>query len=143
MAHTYNAGKVGANWGGIDLTREPGEDKFISITRDEPRFSKKVGVKGKATRNQSNNGGAQVSVFLMYTSPQNKLLMAAHIADLKSGNGSGIAPLTIFDGLNKAEKHFAAAAWIAETPNFEWAKEVGEIEWKFDCENMEDMFAGR
>jgi hypothetical protein len=142
-AHTYNAGKVGFVWGGMEVTREPGEDAFIKVTRDEPAFTKKVGVKGRATRNQSNNRGAQVEVNLMYTSPENKLLMAAHIADLKTGNGSGIAPGTIYDSLNKAELHIAPSMWIAETPDFELAKEVGEITWVFDCEAMEDMFAGR
>jgi hypothetical protein len=143
MAHTYNAGKVGFAWGGIDVTREPGEDVFIKIERDEARFTKKVGVKGRATRNQSNNAGAQVTVTLMYTSRENKLLMAAHAADILAGNGSGIAPGTIFDSLNKAELHAAESMWIAETPDFEWAKEVGEIDWVFDCEAMTDVFAGR
>lgn len=143
MSATYNSREVTGMWGGIDLTQEPGDDTFIEIVHDEDAWTKKVGVKGKATRSATNNKGATIKVTAMYTSPTNKLLSAAHAADMAAGNGSGIAPLTVTDRLGNGELHFAPKAWIKRTPDFAWAKEVGVITWEFDCESIEDMYAGR
>lgn len=134
---TWDAGQLSIAFG-PDLLSGLGEDSVVKVTRDEQSFIKHTGADGETTRSRNRNKGGTVTVTLMRGSASNDILSAALAEDEQFG--TGVRPLTIKNLLGTT-LHFAASAWIQKAPDDDMMKESNEIEWVFDCADLE-YFAG-
>lgn len=134
---TYDPGEHLLSFLGIPLTAF-GPDTFIAAARAEDGYSITVGAGGEVARSRNRNRTGRVTVTLLASSPENDLLMQAALAD--EATGEGIGPLFLKDRAGTSVLH-AENAWIAKIPDMNRAKQLGTVEWPFDCAELE-MFVG-
>jgi Protein of unknown function (DUF3277) len=137
----YSPDQVIAVWGPVILDGW-GADSFISVTMAQDAFTKTVGVDGKVTRNKILDRSGRVEFTLMASSAANDLLSAAANLDWASSNGAAVAPISIIDH-NGRLTFSAAEAWIAKTPDFEFAQETSEYVWAIDFARALTFVGGR
>lgn len=125
---TYDPKDVIVTFGGVSLSGFA-DGTFISVTASMERFQKVVGADGEVARGRSNDDTHEVTITLMQTSPSNDDLAAIAKSDRQSNDG--VRALAIRD-LGGNTLMFWPEAWVRQTPDIEFAKEVGERAWVFD-----------
>lgn len=135
---TYDPGQVEIIFGPVRLSGFA-EDSLVSIEKNNPRFTLKVGVDGHGTRSRSHDESAKVKVSLMQSSMSNDLLSG--IAQLDRRSGQGVFPLLIKD-LSGRSLFTAATAWLEGDPTVEFGKEVGTREWTIETDQLESLIMG-
>lgn len=121
-----------ASFGGKPISAGRADGAFIKIEKSTKRFGIKAGVDGSATRYEMGSNVHKVTVILMQGSETNDFLSAVFNGDVLAGNGIGIAPLQIKDGLGTSMLA-DAEAFIEDLPDEEYAEEPGTREWVFWC----------
>jgi len=111
---------------------------FVTIAKDEPAYSKKVGTDGKVTRAKSNNDAGTVVIRLDQASATNDFLSGLALLDRASD--TGVVPILIRDA-NGTTLIAAESAWVQKVPDSEFSDESLDREWVLDCGPM-DMFVG-
>lgn len=124
---TYDPGKVIISFGPVVL-QEYAEDSFVTVHRDSPLYTKKMGADGEGARSRSQDQSGSIKVRLLASSPSNDYLTQQ--AELDHATGQGILPLIVTDALGTSYAH-SEQAWVAVMPDMEKAKEIGEVEWEF------------
>lgn len=137
MVKTYDPKQVALIFGG-KILHGFADGSFVKIKRDEPTFTKKVGVDGEACRAKSNNKGGTIEVTLLQSSPSNDDLSAFAAADELTN--TGVQPFLMKDG-SGSTVCAAATAWIQKPADVEDAKEVGNRVWTIETDEI-DMFVG-
>lgn len=136
----YSAKKVSFTFGPVIAAGFAKGDQ-IRIANNSESFNLVVGNDGLGTRYDLGDGSARITLLLLQSSDVNDALSAILNADVKAGNGSGIAPLTIRDQNGRAA-YFAEEAWIVGHPQANFALEPGPREWVFECTELERFDGG-
>lgn len=114
----------------------------IKISRETEPFTDSVSLTGEVTREQTNDDRATIEVAIPRSDTvANAALSAVHNADKLSGNGSGIAPLSVRNELG-GDVHTAPEAWIMAPPDPEYSAATSVNVWKFRCANLVSHFGG-
>lgn len=129
---TYDPAKNVASFLGLVITGFA-DGEFIKAERAEDTFTAHVGAGGEEARVMSRNRMGSVTITLMQTSLSNDILSALQVADELAGTGSG--PLFIKE-LNGTTAVLAPNAWIKKPPAMGRGKEMGNVEWVFECSAM-------
>lgn len=111
---------------------------FVTITKDEPAYTKKVGTDGKVTRAKSNNDSGTITIRLDQASASNDYLSG--IALLDRASDTGVVPMLVRDA-NGTTIISAESVWVQKMPDTEYSNEALDREWVLDCGPM-DMFVG-
>jgi hypothetical protein len=136
---TYDVKAHTLNFAGIDLGRDTA-DPFISVEASEDAWTTKTGLDGQVTRSRNRVDYIALKAKFLYTSPDNDLLMAIHLADINIEGGI-MSPLLARDRLGTMLLA-SPEAWIVKAPDFEVGKEVGEVEWEIHAANPQRFQGG-
>lgn len=134
---TYDPKKVLFSFAGV-LIQGYASGTFIEADRNEDGFTLTKGAGGEGARTMNNNRSGTVTVTLLASAQSNDALAAIAAADELSG--TGVAPLFAKE-FNGTMALAAANAWVKKLPKIDRAKELGEVQWVFECEDLE-LFAG-
>lgn len=109
-----------------------GEGTYITATFNEAQWIIRIGADGTPTRTRNANRSGKITITLQRESKSNTYLVA--LAKLDYASALGVVPLLVKDNNNTANKSFVLAeqAWIEKMPDFERAKESGDIVWTFE-----------
>lgn len=111
---------------------------FVTVERDEDAFTYVPSTSGGGTRTKNANKAGKVTITLQQSSESNSILSDLAKADEK--DGSGVVAIMIRD--NSGESlHSSDAAYISKMPQAQFAKELQNLEWVFQCEDL-SMYAG-
>ena len=130
---TYNLKDVHSNIAGIRVTGA-GETDFVTVARDEDSFTKKAGADGEVTRSKTNNIGGRATYTLMQNSRINAIFHALVEADEETG--SVTFPWYLVD-LRSGKAYAATTCWLLRPTDTSFNKEVGEVEWVVEMEDLE------
>lgn len=135
---TYSPVDVAVIYGGAIISGFA-DGTFITVSRDEDAFMKKVGADGEVARARNANRSGSVTLTLLQSSASNDVMAAFHAADSLS---SGAAlPLLIKD--NSGRTLVAAdAAWVKKEPDITRSKEIETVEWVLDCGQIVSFIGG-
>ncbi len=137
----YSANEIKAALGGIPIESGRGDDEFVAIKANNPRFSLKVGSDGEATYSENRDNSHEVTITLMQTSEANAVFSALLTGDIKTPGGAGIVPFALKD-MQGRDVFFEKEARIAGWPDMSYAKETGTIPWILLCPNPERFIGG-
>lgn len=112
---------------------------MVTIERAEDAFSMVVGAQGDTTRVRNRNRNGAVTVRLQAASPINDALST--YAALDESVGLGVAPIQVID-LNGTSVATSAFAWIRKLPSLDKGADAGDVEWVFDCHELEINVGG-
>lgn len=107
---------------------------FVTATRDEDAFSKKVGADGEVARTKSNNRTGSVVVTIMQTSKDNDFFSGLEAAGT-------VVPIFIRDASGRTLVA-AEEAWVKKVADVEFGKESGDRAWTFDCGDIQSFVGG-
>ena len=138
-AKTYDVKAHSVNLGGLDIGRDTA-DPFVAVEASEDAWTTKTGLDGQVTRSRNRVDFVSVKIKLLYTSPDNDILMGIHLADLNIPGGM-MVPLLVRDQLG-TNLLVSAEAWIVKVADFEVGKEVGEVEWEVHAANPQRFQGG-
>lgn len=134
---TYAADSINILFGGIKISGYA-DGTYISVKRSSPLYTKKIGADGTGARARQADLSGEIEITLLATSPSNDFLSAQVVLDR---NGLGVNGFQMTDKLSPNEICHADRAWVAEMPQTEKDKEVGEKKWVFHTIKLE-MFHG-
>lgn len=135
--YTYASDEVQVIVGGVPMSGLA-DGTFVTVSRDEQAYTKVTGADGTTSRSKSANKAGTITITLKQTSPANDVLSGFMVADEQGNNG--VVPVMIKDGLGRTI-NYASAAWVQQSPDQEFAKEVSNREWVLDCARI-DAFVG-
>jgi len=131
----YKSSQIRINAGGFMISRGAGasgyavDGPFCKITPSGPSFTTRRGVDGTEASNDTNNHGADLSIFLMGTnSPSNGFMSGMLLAQEQSANGLFFT-LAVED-LNGTSLFHSDSAQIMGRPEQPYGAEVADYEWK-------------
>jgi hypothetical protein len=116
-------------------------DEFLKIEKASDAFTDSVGANSEVTREQVNDERADITLTIPRTASENGAFTAIHAADVRAGNGSGIGPLFIKDGLGN-DVHTAKEAWIKRAPDPTYATTATNNVWIFRAANLISINGG-
>lgn len=137
LTRSYNPSLVTMTWAG-QIIGGFAEGTFIEVERNEDAFSLVVGAGGEAARVMNRNRSGRVTLTLLASSQSNDVLSAIQNTDELSA--TGVAPLFLKE-LNGTTACHSENAWLMRPANVERAKEMSEVQWVFECEDL-NMFVG-
>ncbi len=129
----YDPGRINLIVCGIIVTGFH-SGSFVKCERDTDTWKKEKGAQGDGLRVRSRNKGGKITFTLQATSPSNKLLLARHNLDERTGNGSGSSMMRDLDGNGLAS---AENSWIVKPADIEYSDEHTPREWMVDCDSLE------
>ena len=129
---TYSPRKVSVIIGAFTLEGLV-DDSFVSAERSTDAFTKQLSNNGKATRIHSSDRSGMIKVTLQASSDSNDYLSALAIADDLSQIGT--FPIIIKDN-SGTDLATAPEAWIKKMPNLAKGKDLGKVEWDFECAEL-------
>ena len=135
---TYSPDQVTLSINGKIITGYA-EGTFITVSRDEDSFMKKVGSDGEVARAANANRSGTVVVTLMQTSSGNDALSALLLAD--EATRAGIGALIMKDN-SGATLAFGSDAWVRKAADVVMGKEVESREWTLDIGRLEVFVGG-
>src|SRR5690242_10588032 len=136
---TYDPTKVTMQLGSITVIGFV-DGTFVKVYRNEELWSLKVSADGHGARTRNANRSGRAEFTLKQTSPSNDQLQAQAIVDELSGGG--VASLFIKDSSSLAARAQGANAWIIKIPDFERAKEEGEVTWVIETDFLDLVQSG-
>lgn len=109
---------------------------FISASRNEDSVMYEPGADGGGTRVRNANKSGRFTFTLKKSSPSNDYLAVLH--QLDEDSGQGIVPVMVKDNGNLQGRAIASAqnAWIVKPADFERGKELGDVEWILETDNL-------
>lgn len=134
---TYSPAKVSVIVGTVTL-EGLAEDSFVSCERNTDAFTKSISNEGKVTRVKSSDRSGMIKITLQASSDSNDYLSSLAISD--DLNGVTTYPVIVKDN-NGTDLATAPEAWIKKIPNLAKGKDLGKVEWDFECAEL-IMFLG-
>lgn len=116
------------------------EETFIKASRNADGWSFKPSNSGGGARNRNPNKSGRFEFTLHGGSPSNAILSG--IADADERDGTGIGQCFVKDRSSDGARCFAQFAWIVKHPDYERMKEIGDITWIIETDDIEIAHAG-
>lgn len=113
---------------------------FIKVSRDEDGWTFQPSNSGGGARSRNPNKAGKFEFTLLAASPANAALSAIAIADELTAEGVG--ECLVKDRSSDGAACFAQNAWVTKHPDFERGKEVGEIPWIIQTDEVSIVHAG-
>ena len=135
---TYAADQVRIVVGGVPISGLA-DGTFVSISRDEQAYNKVTGADGTTSRARTGNRAGSITITLQQTSPSNDVLTGYMIADEQSD--SGVVPVLVKDTSGRTVV-FAASAYVQQSPDADFSKDIEEREWVLDCAAIDMTLGG-
>lgn len=107
---------------------------FIKVSRNEDGWTFFPSNSGGGARARNPNKSGRFEFTLLRSSPANAILSAIAVADELSG--SGVGECLVVDRSTAAASCMAQNAWIMKVADYERAKEVGEITWIIETDDV-------
>jgi hypothetical protein len=112
---------------------------FITVSRDEQAFNKVTGADGTVSRAKTANRSGTLALVLTQTSPSNDVLSGFMIADELANQG--VVPVLLKDKSGRTVV-FSSAAWVQQSPDAAFSKNIENREWTLDCGRLEIFIGG-
>ena len=124
----YSFKNVNAVFGIEEIQGFAQGDDVVNIDFNADQFALVVGAKGDATRTQTNDNSALITIKLLQTSLSYKTLMNQYNLDRETG--SNILPLTV---INKetGETFVGNNSWIVKVPPITRGQNANAVEFVF------------
>jgi hypothetical protein len=136
---TYDVTKVSLVFAG-QLVDGYGADAVVKVSRNEDGWMLKMGNSGTGARARNPNRSGKYEFTLLMSSPANAILTAIALSDELSA--AGVGEVAVRDRSTDQGLCGSANAWITKIPDFERAKEVGEITWVLESDVVEIFHDG-
>lgn len=104
-----------------------GPDTFIKVAFDEDQWTYQPSNSGGGARSRNPNRAGTIEITLLASSPSNGYLSAIAIRDRQLGTGVG--SFLVKDRATAAASCDAQNAWVQKMPDWERAKEIGQVTW--------------
>lgn len=124
----YSFKNVNVIFGILEVQGFAEGDDVVNITFNTDQFNLVVGAKGDATRVQTNDNSALVTVKVLQTSQSYKELLALYNID--KGTGAGVLPLTV-SNKETGETFVGINAWIVKNPDIVRGQGANAVEFTF------------
>lgn len=112
-----------------------GPGSLIKVSRNEDTWSYQPSNSGGGARSRNPNKAGKIEITLLASSPSNGVLSAFAKAD--ELRGEGVGAFFVKDRSTEDAKCQAQNAWIVKVPDWERAKEIGEVTWTLESESIE------
>ena len=124
----YSFKNVNAIFGILEIQGFAEGDDVVNIDFNADQFTMIVGAKGDATRTQTNDNSALITIKLLQTSQSYKDLM--NLFNLDRETGANVLPLTV---INKetGETFVGNNAWIVKAPTITRGQNANAVEFIF------------
>ena len=136
---TYDPEKVDVVFNGTPIDGF-GAGTFIKVSRNEDGWTFQPSNSGGGARSRNPNRSGTIEFTLHTASPANGYLSAYAVADELSG--SGVGEFYVTDRSSLATECSAQNAWIKKFPDWEKAKETGEVTWVLEADDINMAFGG-
>lgn len=117
-----------------------GAGTFIKVSRNEDAYTFQPSNSGGGARSRNPNKSGRFEFTLLAASPSNALLSA--IAQADEIRGEGIGECQVKDRSTASAKCSSQNAWIVKIPDWERAKEVGEVTWIIEADQVDIVHDG-
>lgn len=135
---TYNPAKVTISVGSkIVILR--GESVFVKASRNKDAVGLKMSSDGIGTRVIDPDHSGRIEVTLVGSSPSNDDFQ--EIAQQDEDTNDGVVPVTVEDTTGTALAS-CQQGWVVKIPDLEKAKEMGEVTWIIETDNLELVQGG-
>jgi hypothetical protein len=134
----FDPKRWGLIFGGVPLVGAA-QGSFVTFKRKEDVYTMQKGVFGEVTRSRQYDITGECTVKVMQSSSMNDVFNGFLLLDKMSN--AGIIPIVAKD-FNSATTLTCAEAWIRKNPDYELDKDMKEIEWVFDCADLDEIFGG-
>lgn len=111
-----------------------GPGTFIKVSRNEDGWTFQPSNSGGGARSRNPNKSGRFEFTLLLASPSNAVLSDIAADDEK--DGSGVGEVQVKDRSTDAANCFAQNGWIVKIPDWERAKEVGEVTWIIESDEI-------
>lgn len=138
---TYDPTEQIVIFGGIQIDGY-GPGSFIKASRDEEGWTFQPSNSGGGSRSRNPNKAGKLVFTLLASSPANALLSAIAVTDELTAEGIGECLVKDRSTGDSGASCFAQNAWIIKHPDYERMKEVGEIEWTIQTDELQVKHAG-
>lgn len=140
--YSYDSSQVFVTLGAYKIQGR-GDDEFLTIERDTPRFEDAAGADGDVTRWDTHDDRATVKITVMQASQANAFLNTLYQADRLPG-GAGIVPFACIDKNSQlnAALWLGEKAWISEPPNPGFMRSLQARVWTVRIAHLVDTHAG-
>lgn len=138
MVRTFDAVGVAVTVNGIAISGFA-DGTFIRLEKTSDNYVMKSGADGKTSRAKLNDRTGSMTLTLMQTSLSNVVLSG--IAELDQLSNAGVVPIGVTD-INGTTTFFTATGWVRKMPDWEAGKDVNEVEWIFDCADINYVIGG-
>lgn len=115
---------------------------FIKVSRNEDAVTFQPSNSGGGARSRNPNKSGRFEFTLLAASPANGLLSAIALADELRGEGVGECMVKDRSSFNSLAICEAQNAWVVKQADFERAKEVGEVTWIIESDELLIAHAG-
>lgn len=109
-------------------------DTFIKVSRNQDGWTYQPSNSGRGARSRNPDKSGRFEFTLLAASPSNGLLSA--IADADEDSGLGVGEVQIKDRGTLTAKCAAQNGWIVKRPDWERGKEVGNITWIIESDEV-------
>lgn len=117
-----------------------GPGTFIKVSRNEDGWSFQPSNSGGGARSRNPNKSGRFEFTLLAASPANGLLSA--LAQVDEDFATGVAEVLVKDRSTAAARCQAQNGWVIKHPDFERMKEVGEITWIIETDEVQIVHDG-
>ncbi len=131
---TYDPTKVNISFGGVTVDGFA-EGTFIKATRNNDAWAWKGSNSGGGGRSRNPDKSGRLEFTLHAQSPSNGYL--TQIARLDELTGTGVRSCAVKDRTSFTSNCFAGKAWIEKIPDFERGREIGEVTWILECDELD------
>lgn len=136
---TYDPEKVDVVFNGTPIDGF-GPGTFIKVSRNEDGWSFQPSNSGGGARSRNPNRSGRFEFTLLAASPSNGFLNAFAVADELTGEGVG--EVYVRDRSSLAAECSAQNGWIVKFPDYERAKETGEVTWVIESDDVNMSHGG-
>lgn len=116
------------------------DDTMIKVSRNEEGWSFQPSNSGGGARSRNPNKSGRAEITLKASSPANAVLSAIAIAD--ELRGEGIGEFLVKDRSSTAASCSGQNCWIVKHPDWERQKEVGNVTWIIEIEEVDIFHSG-
>jgi hypothetical protein len=109
------------------------EDSFVDAERKTDAFTSSVSNEGKVTRIKSSDRRGTIKVSLQGSSDSNDYLSSLAVTDDLTNVTT--FPVIVKDN-NGTDLATAPEAWITKIPSLKKGKDLGKVEWTFECAEL-------
>jgi hypothetical protein len=136
----YSANEITLNIAGLDIGQGKAPDTFVEVEAVAERFSVQVGIDGESTISENRDVTHIVNVHLMQTSTDNDKLSAVMVVS-EASEAAAVVPFILKDNQGTSLL-MSLDSVIAGWPKQTFAKEAGEVVWKFFVLNPKRFVGG-